>query len=760
MKNWKKLFTANKLFFILFLLAVLVFFYPFVLFGKVPIPADTIVGMYHPFRDNVWNGYSAGIPYKNFLITDPVRQQYVWRVLAMEQFAKGELPLWNPYSFSGTPLLANFQSAVFYPLNILFFLLPIATAWGILVLLQPLLSGIFLYLYLRHLNITAFAAYLGGFVYSFSGFAIVWLEWNTIGHVMAWLPLTLLSAEKIVQIKNKKLLLWSIIFSFSLIASFFAGHLQVFYYSFLVSLTYVIIKTVSVKQHKSKILLIFAICYLLVTIITSIQWLPTLQFISLSARDIDQGSWQKEGWFIPWQNLIQFIAPDFFGNPATGNYWGIWNYGEFIGYIGIIPLIFVFYALFFRRDNKTLFFTLLTILGFVFAFPNPIAKLIYQWNIPLLSTSQPTRLLSVITLSFSILAALGFDYWTKERNTKRTVLVILFLLIILLGAWVFVLFPHLFSNLLKPEWLVTAKRNLILPTLFIFITAMLLTVYLRVNRSKNIISLLHYFIVILIMTDLFRFGWKFTPFSPEEWIFPKTRLLSLISNQAGEFRIMSLDRRIMPPNFSLPYKLHDVSGYDPLYLKNYGQLISSWESNKATYIPASFNRILTPQNYSSFIADFIGVKYILSLEPLKSEKLVLLGKEGETYLYENKLVYPRAYFTEKVTTSENDSEALVLIFKLGDKLKNTAVVSEDLGLVERKIDLNESVEIVEYSENSVIINTNSAIRRLLVLTDSYYPTWKVIIDGKPGKIIKTNYFFRGVVIPEGQHSVKFGTTIL
>ena len=289
---------------------------------------------------------------------------------------------------------------------------------------------------------------------------------------------------------------------------------------------------------------------------------------------------------------------------------------------------------------------------------------------------------------------------------------------------------------------------------------MLLTVNLRVSSSKNTISLFHYFIVILIMTDLFRFGWKFTPFSPEEWIFPKTRLLSLISNQAGEFRIMSLDRRIMPPNFSLPYKLNDVSGYDPLYLKNYGQLISSWESNKATYIPASFNRILTPQNYSSFIADFIGVKYILSLEPLKSEKLVLLGREGETYLYENKLVYPRAYFTEKVTTSENDSEALAMIFKLGDELKNTAVVSEDLGLVERKIDLNESVEIVEYSENSVIINTNSAIRRLLVLTDSYYPTWKVIIDGKPGKIIKTNYFFRGVVIPEGQHSVKFGTTIL
>jgi len=87
------------------------------------------------------------------------------------------------------------------------------------------------------------------------------------------------------------------------------------------------------------------------------QLIPTLQFIILSARNLDLPGWQTNpGWFIPWQNLIQFLAPDFFGNPATLNYYGIWNYGEFIGYIGIFPLIMAFFALFFRRDKKTLFF--------------------------------------------------------------------------------------------------------------------------------------------------------------------------------------------------------------------------------------------------------------------------------------------------------------------------------------------------------------------------------------------------------------------
>src|SRR3989338_259761 len=101
----------------------IVFFWQFFLKGLLPMPADTIVGLYHPFRDLYAKEYPNGIPYKNFLLTDPVRQQYPWRNLVVENFTNFQLPLWNPYNFSGTPLLANIQSAPFYPPNILFFFL-------------------------------------------------------------------------------------------------------------------------------------------------------------------------------------------------------------------------------------------------------------------------------------------------------------------------------------------------------------------------------------------------------------------------------------------------------------------------------------------------------------------------------------------------------------------------------------------------------------------------------------------------------------
>src|SRR6478736_4738044 len=97
----------KRLFFPLIIVIIsLVFFSPTVVSGKLPIPADTIIGLYHPFRDLFAKDYPNGIPYKNFLITDPVRQQYPWRWLAITSEKNMQLPLWNPYTFAGGPLLA------------------------------------------------------------------------------------------------------------------------------------------------------------------------------------------------------------------------------------------------------------------------------------------------------------------------------------------------------------------------------------------------------------------------------------------------------------------------------------------------------------------------------------------------------------------------------------------------------------------------------------------------------------------------------
>ena len=125
------------------------FFLPKLVQGKVPIPADDLLGLYHPWRDISVADYNPGkFPAKNPLITDPVLQTYPWRLTAINNFKEGNWPLWNPYNFSGQPLLGNYQSSPFNILNILFFIFPFNLAWSIQIILSTILTTAFMYLFL------------------------------------------------------------------------------------------------------------------------------------------------------------------------------------------------------------------------------------------------------------------------------------------------------------------------------------------------------------------------------------------------------------------------------------------------------------------------------------------------------------------------------------------------------------------------------------------------------------------------------------
>ena len=60
-----------------------------------------------------------------------------------------------------------------------------------------------------------------------------------------------------------------------------------------------------------------------------------------------------------------------------------------------------------------------------------------------------------------------------------------------------------------------------------------------------------------------------------------------------------------------------------------------------------------------------------------------------------------------------------------------------------------------YSANSVVIHTSAAGPALLVLSDTYYPGWEAVIDGRPASILQANLCQRAVAVPAGTHVVTF-----
>ncbi len=740
---------VKKLLGLIFIILVVGLFYvPFFFFGKLPIPSDTIVGLYSPYRDYFSKTNPNGIPFKNFLITDPVRQTIVWKELVVDSFSQLNLPTWNPYEMAGKPLLANFQSGVFYPLNVILLIKPFYLSWSFFIIFQSFISAIFMFLFLRNLKVSSFAAIVGTLPFVFSGFSISWLEWGTIVSTGLWLPFILFSIDKIFS--GKKTYVWFLLYTVGIISSFFAGHLQIFFYLYLISVAYFILRLTEAKK-RLKIGLKFIIASAIFILVTFLQWYPTLQFILLSNRAIDQSFLTAEGWFIPWKHLIQFIAPDFFGNPATLNYFGTWNYAEMVGYIGIVSFLFALYS-FYKRNNTVIFFAVTIMICLLFALPTGISGIPYILKIPFLSSVQPTRLLFLITFSLSALSAFGLNNIMQYKKFSYKVLIPMAILaIIFSGLWIFVFMKnhYFFLNL---DNAMVARRNLFFPSIIFTISSIGILLMLILKR-KLWKELLVFLLIILTVFDLLRFAQKFTPFTNHDYLFPNTKALDFLKSQKGLFRVAVLDRRIMPPNFMTHYRIQTIEGYDPLYLKSYAEYIAASERGSAEVTNSyNFNRIITPHNFNSQLFDMLNTKFIMSYDELDPRKYQKVFTEGQTKIYYNPSASERIFFANDLIQSDN-----VLKSMLNVDLKKTAVLTEK-NLPEPKLSIG-TIVLKKYTENEIYIEAKNSGVGFLVITDTYYPTWKAYIDGKNTHIYVTDHIFRGIFIPGGVHTILLKNTL-
>src|SRR3989344_5960513 len=146
---------------LIFLCIVIVYYWKIFFKGHIAMPADLLVGAYFPWLSEKW-GMPAGVPVKNPLISDVFSQFFIWKSLIAESFKNLEFPLWNPYSYFGHPLLANFHSGALNPFNFLFVIFGDITGWNFYVIFQRLLSAVSMFLFLKHHLKNKEAAIAGG----------------------------------------------------------------------------------------------------------------------------------------------------------------------------------------------------------------------------------------------------------------------------------------------------------------------------------------------------------------------------------------------------------------------------------------------------------------------------------------------------------------------------------------------------------------------------------------------------------------------
>ncbi len=748
-----------KYYFLLFGV-VLLFFYQIFL-GKIPFPGDLLVNNYEPYRTYPVGGFPSGAAVPSKLQgADVIRHIFPWKHFSVESTKKREIPFWNPHNFSGNPLMGNFQSAVFYPLNFVFYIFPFNTAWTIYIIFIPILSSIFMYLFLRELKLSPLSSVFGAVVFAFSSYMTVWMEWGNIGHTFLWLPLCLFLTENLIKKLEIKYYVFLVL---SLFVSLLAGYLQVYFYMTVTIFFYFLVKTLWLKSFTVNKLILFLTSLIFPVILSLFQVLPTVDLFLESSR-FDYSLSKIQYLLNPWWYLVTLLAPNFFGNPANNNHWFYGTYIERVSYIGFIPFILFLYAIFnYKKRIEIKIFGGIAILTFFLVTDFFVTKYFFTIPFPLISTTVPTRILAIFQFSAIVLAAIGLDFLRVRFNKKSLYLSLLLIFITLLIAW-----SYTFSaSGIDSKNLEISRRNLLIPTA-LFLTFSV-SCFLWMKKKFKFVT---FIILGVTVIELFYFFHKITPFSPKEFIYPNTPVIKYLQENAGINRFWGYGSGYVEGNFQTFDKTFSPEGVDPIHIRRYTRLLEAAKSGKITMelprpdanIPPGFGKDDLKRNiYRQRLLNLLGVKYVLhksmdespDYETFPQSIYKLVYHDGRYHIYENKEVLPRAFLAGNYVVATDKQKIVDFLFDPNFDLKKTLVLEEKVPSVSFMDDDESQVKITSYGNNEVKIQTFTKSNMLLFLSDTYFNRWIVKVDGKPVKIYRADYAFRAVPVMEGSHEVVF-----
>ena len=795
--------TLLSVVFILFVTSLI--FFKLFLKGLYPIPGDLLVSFYFPYYSGGWEGYNSWTTHKEMFGADSIRQIYLWKELAADQFKKGQFPLWNPYTFSGQPLLANFQSSVFYPLNIFYFLTDPRNAWIILIIAQPFLGGFFMFLAARSFKLSKIASLFTSISFMLSSYLITWMENGNVSHSYIWLPLIFWSINNYF---NNYKFRYFLTLSASLSMSILAGHPQTAIYLYIITAIYWIYK--SGRNLTRFVILLAAVS--LSTLLSAIQLIPTADFYTKSPISLPFAREVFDRAILPYKNLITFFAPDFFGHPASNNFWSQ-TYGDFTPYIGVLPLIFCLWAIFKLWKLKFIKFATITSVFFIISSAHgPITYLIKTLQIPLLNSTSPSRFMSISMFLMIIIAGFGIEDFlqkSEKANYLRSFIKFLFVIgMLYVFMWIFTVVGPSF---LTPSdtWytnLTVTRRNLIIPSLM-FTSLLLMSAGIYLFRAKNsgihagdnanhergskyhgiqaVCSLLFPKIKIkketkknLIVAGIFTltlfggiyFSNKFLPFAPNKFIFPDHPLFTYLKDNIGINRFYGGGTARVDYNMPTHYQLYVSEGYDTLRLKRYAELLASARNSgkiPVTYLRSDAAFPDEENGYRKRLFDLLGVKFLLDKEDtpktgqdwdsgkFPNDNVEGFWQDEKFLVYVRQNVLPRVFLTTNYITLKSDQEIIDKVFDKNFDLR-TIILEEEPSIQIQKLEENiVEPKIIKYEPNQATFSTNPKNNSLLFLSDAYDADWHSYIDGKKSNILRADYALRAVAVPAGEHTVDF-----
>jgi hypothetical protein len=697
----------------------------------------------------------------------PSLQFVPWQTLAWTQFDQGSIPLWNPYNGMGAPLLANYQVGFFYPPNwLLYFFFKFGgapvIAWGysLLIYFHLVWAGIGMYLLTSRLGLKPSARMVSSLAFAGCSFLITRSGFYSLVFTAVWIPWVIWAISKIASpIKQDRSsspfpIVAIIVVAFQLLA----GHAQMSWYTAMLAFIWVTFGgylSGGFKKAFIAALKLLAV-YLIAILLTSIQILPTLEYLRESQRsaavEIDTALSYS---YWPWR-LITMFAPDLFGNPGTGSYWGYGNYWEDANYIGMLPILLAISTFFVIWRKKSIInlgktYKPLIILCWITMFlvqilalgrNTPVFPFLYH-NVPTFALfNGPTRFMILVDFLLCLLAGIAVQNWTyptgKTLRWLRSSIVAGFAVtigafaawIILRGIDLSIIKSVMFAGfwgvgsgilaLVIPrdensrkraiwQWGVVAWIGIDLIIANISLIPIIDSNFYNSNASKSQISQDSGRVYMDIEEDhLLKFNRfvRFRSFEPlEEW---------------------QHLREIMIPNLNILDRISYVNNFDP-------------------FVPARFARLMEFVSGKPEPPTFMNIGTIISRDTSNP-----LGVRITPLLAQGRI---RWYSCAKSVPDEEASWNLLI----SGKIQDNEIVIEVPQSSPQQCYPNEpaSINIINDKSQLLEIELKTKYNGWLFVADIFYPGWYAEIDGVTTEILRANFTFRAIFVPSGSHNIRF-----
>ncbi len=696
-----------------------------------------------------------------------------------EAFKVGELPLWDQRMAAGFPLMAGLQSAVFYPPTILYYLLPFFIAVQFTFVLHYAIAAAGALVLFRSWKYPTYIALIGAILFAFGG-TMVSLT-NLLNHFQSavWLPWVIYFWERTVRAKR-----WRNVAVFAVVAlsQLLAGSPEVF----VLSIGLVVLDTVRLQHDeqvhgffRAMVILLGSGC--IIVGLGMVQLLPTAELILQSRRDQPIPASEALGWSLRPSSLLGLLLPTLEADSSLSL--GVrlllsqgmpFLLSHYLGVIGVFGLCCWYRAA--RMKERVIVLALISCsLLLAFGSYTSVYPYLYKW-VPAFRALRFPEKYFFLTFALLIFTMVSGLRRMDDRADSHTSWV---LATSILAAWLisyvsFRLQPQWLADFLQPPNLNQASPS-VNPTTIAAILVILekqvaislvLASLFCLNRLGVIRkSLLQSLLVLAVFFDLssankplhFLRDTTLTKDIPRILQAPLADHSRLFYYPPGENLHPSYVRVTGSPDYAKATEIslnNLLPNAGMLYGFEYFQDIDALGRRSYTEFLHFINAV--PADRRGKLLGAVNVKYVVAFHPLELKGLELLQEFPEHYsnLYKIADAVPRTYIVTRVTHDRDPQSTLRRLSSDEFDPQREVIVDTPIRLAASAA-FQGNAAIKLYRSNRIQIDARLSDPGVLVLTDAFYPGWKVRVDGRERNILRANYLFRGVELPAGNHQVEF-----